>query len=1252
MKSLQSLSYKTLLIIFFFSIAGIIFFLKIGGKTTKVSAAWWNESWNYRRSILISNPSNTNLSDFQVSVSIGTSAIIAQGRMKSDCSDIRITDASGNLLPHWIEENNPGCNSASGNTKIWVKANTISASGSTIYVYYGNASATSVENGNNVFDFFDDFSNGSIDTSKWNTTAVNTITSSIVSGKLRITDCTRSAADYWIYDNTDTGSQYQLNTSYIDNIAIDWDGTISNTSANQMGQVGMALVASNNTVRSFLDHLDGDGVSIASRRGWQYEATASNIGTSASETIPFSFKRSGSNLYFSANNTQVATGTLSSSPTKIALTCGGYGSGYAFLNYAEIDNLRIRKSVSSDPSTNLSSEEAYPGPIAYWKFDEGTGTTAFDSAGSNDGTISSATYTSESQCISGKCLNFDGSNDIIDTGSTFASLTSAFTISAWVNPGATQVAYADIFGNHGSSSGYNGIVCQQNNTTTNEYSCSYGNGSAFVKSSYFDLTANTWQYLSFVKNSAGTIVYVNGNPVASATSATSVTPSTYSFRIGQGYAAGGRYFKGKIDEFKIYLYARTAAQIKNDYNSRGSVNSSSVNLGIKSSTAPDLNSSLVAYYKFNENTGTSVYDSINNATGTVYNGATWMRTSLGVGLSLGGYGSNDYISLSNQPLNNTTSWSISTKLKYINLAKDFEFFLGQNDLTTGKILLRHSGYISFRGTNGTYYDFPTTSAEINNLDCNLLFVSNGTTIKLYINGIYKSSVTPASTSMSINIIGNAWTDTAWTSAFVINEVKIYNTALTDEQVKQDYNQGSAISFGQTTQNIGGTTTSLDYCIPGDTSYCATPVAEYNFEENTGTVANDTSGNNNNGTFGTGNSAPTWSTGQNNKGSGLSFDGVNDYVRAPLPTTQIDNWTISAWIKSNSASGIAGAVHVGGPGCTGYSISMSGGNWYPLFSCVNWNNTTAIAPVTVGQWTHITVVRDNGVLRAYANGVKTVTGVTTTPISPSGNYLNIGMVEAGNFFNGSIDQVKIYNYARTDAQVTYDYNRGKPIAQYKFDECQGTTVYNSISAGSTGVIVIGSSGTQNSLGICQIGTSAAWTNGANGKFNSSLNFDGTDDYVNLGNNTTITASTSQKSISVWIKVTGGESTWRAIISPSSSDFFHFQINNSNTLEVYFYGPAKSATSTTLFNSGNFNKWFHVTAVWDGTYAKLYINGNEENRSTAGSGSLTAATSNLYIGNGYNLSRPFNGQIDDVRIYNYALTNEQVKQIYNGGAINFQ
>ena len=127
MNRLQNLSYKTLFTVLFLALAGIVFFLKIGGKTTKVSAAWWDDAWHYRKAISITNSSGSNLTDFQVSISIGTSQLIADGKMQTDCDDIRITDINGNLLPYWIETT--GTNKLKATSKVDKQCNIFDMAG-------------------------------------------------------------------------------------------------------------------------------------------------------------------------------------------------------------------------------------------------------------------------------------------------------------------------------------------------------------------------------------------------------------------------------------------------------------------------------------------------------------------------------------------------------------------------------------------------------------------------------------------------------------------------------------------------------------------------------------------------------------------------------------------------------------------------------------------------------------------------------------------------------------------------------------------------------------------------------------------------------------------------------------------------------------------------------------------------------------------------------------------------------------------
>jgi hypothetical protein len=114
------------------------------------------DGWSYYRPITITNSLSQSLTDYQVNFTLNTANLIVQGKMRSDCGDLRVTLSDGQtLLPYWIEPNT--CNTSA--TRIWIKIPSIPASGSvTIYVWYGNLSAASAADGSAVFVFFDDAS--------------------------------------------------------------------------------------------------------------------------------------------------------------------------------------------------------------------------------------------------------------------------------------------------------------------------------------------------------------------------------------------------------------------------------------------------------------------------------------------------------------------------------------------------------------------------------------------------------------------------------------------------------------------------------------------------------------------------------------------------------------------------------------------------------------------------------------------------------------------------------------------------------------------------------------------------------------------------------------------------------------------------------------------------------------------------------------------------------------------------------------
>jgi hypothetical protein len=103
-----------------------------------VSLIWQYTDYKYRIRINISNSGATE-TDYQIPITINTASLIAAGKVKSDCSDLMLTTSTHTPTNFWIEPNT--CNTFS--TKIWIKDPQIVIGNSFMYMYYGNAQATS-----------------------------------------------------------------------------------------------------------------------------------------------------------------------------------------------------------------------------------------------------------------------------------------------------------------------------------------------------------------------------------------------------------------------------------------------------------------------------------------------------------------------------------------------------------------------------------------------------------------------------------------------------------------------------------------------------------------------------------------------------------------------------------------------------------------------------------------------------------------------------------------------------------------------------------------------------------------------------------------------------------------------------------------------------------------------------------------------------------------------------------------------------
>lgn len=132
--------------------------------TGSVSSWEWATTGSlYKLPITLSNAGSA-LSDYQVLFTINSASLISNGKMRTDCGDLRVFDSDDSTpLDYWIVDGT--CNSV--NTQVWVKVPSIPVGDKTIYAHYGNLSLTSISNGNNVFLFFDDFNSSTYDNTKW-----------------------------------------------------------------------------------------------------------------------------------------------------------------------------------------------------------------------------------------------------------------------------------------------------------------------------------------------------------------------------------------------------------------------------------------------------------------------------------------------------------------------------------------------------------------------------------------------------------------------------------------------------------------------------------------------------------------------------------------------------------------------------------------------------------------------------------------------------------------------------------------------------------------------------------------------------------------------------------------------------------------------------------------------------------------------------------------------------------------------------
>jgi hypothetical protein len=178
-------------------------------------------------------------------------------------------------------------------------------------------------------------------------------------------------------------------------------------------------------------------------------------------------------------------------------------------------------------------------------------------------------------------------------------------------------------------------------------------------------------------------------------------------------------------------------------------------------------------------------------------------------------------------------------------------------------------------------------------------------------------------------------------------------------------------------------------------------------------------------------------------------------------------------------------------------------------------------------------------------------------------------------------------------------------------------------------------------------------------NGSIVFDGTNDYINCGSGSSVNITGSQLTLNAWVYRTALNSNvnnYRRIIEKAAAyPALQYSLVTTPTgfpsgegkllLDMYLNNsiPAYVTGSTQL----QLNTWYYITATYDGSFRRLYVNGILDGQLIT-TGSITSTTSNLVIGDylpGPGTTYAWNGLISNITIYNRALSQSEVQQNFN-------
>lgn len=517
-------------------------------------------------------------------------------------------------------------------------------------------------------------------------------------------------------------------------------------------------------------------------------------------------------------------------------------------------------------------------------------------------------------------------------------------------------------------------------------------------------------------------------------------------------------------------------------------------------------------------------------------------------------------------------------------------------------------------------------------------------------------------------------------AGALAECALYTYALSSEQLARHYTAASwtrATLSGTGTSKAPGSMTLGQYA---DAVLADSPSAYWRLNETSGTTANDTSGYGHPGTI-----SGTVTLGA--AGPGANGDAAMDFGGGDIATGlsfTATAWTVEFWFADSDTGGQE-IIDAGSP--TGASTGFEVGFWNNSANCIlgtgtGWWQVSPGVPLD-GAWHHYAATYDGTTLTVYIDGA--VAGSGTNAYAPSTTTVTLANGNGRGAMSGSLSQVAFYTAALTAARISAHYALGRQsfaasgtaqtptldltaaaavagasltafvnddstggvdysaivledgaAAYWRLNEATGTTAADSTGSGNAGTYTGGY--TLNEMGALADGDAA-------------VKFDGASGYVGVVGPVLAVASDQTLTVEGWVNLDGTTSENGSAVQSNPGTIvesnegggaagFCLAINASNKVWWWPSGSNDRYSSGTI----SANTWHHIVVALTGGDVLIYIDGRlDSTQANIGqaAGSFLRLAHQSWVG-GW-----LCGTLDEVAVYPVALTAAQVWRHYDAG-----